>query len=168
MNRTGLFCALAGIGIGLIAVPVIVLGDETGADQAESASSSDSAEVAPLRPGRTVPPSRAEERSAPTPASRASAGIALSDAMTADDAGNPVEAQEAMQAQQAAGLYDPSNTKGPQVGTLAPIFELTPLQQYDYEIELASNNANASDLDPVRLSSFRKNLPVVLIFGSYT
>ena len=67
------------------------------------------------------------------------------------------------------GLYDPDNENSLQVGELAPDFELMPLRFYDVAIDRGITKENARTLfEPVRLSSFRGNLPVVLIFGSYT
>ncbi len=168
MNRTGLFCAIATVGIGLSAVSVIVLADETRPYQANAeATASDGASVA-LRPGNMAPPARRQTETNRMGTSRSGSGGAAADAMIAADPGNPMEAQEAMQAQQDAGLYDPSNSNGPQVGTIAPDFELTPLKHYDYEIDIAESESGANGPAPVRLSAFRNNLPVVLIFGSYT
>ena len=64
------------------------------------------------------------------------------------------------------GFYD----NGPHHGTIAPDFELQPLEFYEFGIEREEiTEENAADLyKPVRLSDFRGHKPVVLIFGSYT
>ena len=64
------------------------------------------------------------------------------------------------------GFYD----NGPHHGTIAPDFELQPLEFYEFGIELEDiTEENAADFyKPVRLSDFRGHKPVVLIFGSYT
>lgn len=68
-----------------------------------------------------------------------------------------------------AGLYDPENENPLQLGEPAPDFELMPLRFYDFAIDQGIDRSNAGMLfEPVRLSSFRGSLPVVLIFGSYT
>ena len=67
------------------------------------------------------------------------------------------------------GLYDPDNENSLPVGEMAPDFELMPLRFYDFAIDQGITKENARTLfEPVVLSSFRGNLPVVLIFGSYT
>jgi hypothetical protein len=67
------------------------------------------------------------------------------------------------------GLYDPENENPLKVGEPAPDFELMPLRFYDFAIAPGITKANAGSLfEPVRLSSFKGSLPVVLIFGSYT
>ena len=67
------------------------------------------------------------------------------------------------------GLFDPDNENSLQVGEVAPDFELMPLRFYDFAIDRGITKDNAQTLfEPVRLSSFRDSLPVVLIFGSYT
>ena len=67
------------------------------------------------------------------------------------------------------GLYDPDNENPLPVGEMAPDFELMPLRFYDFAIDRGITKDNARTLfEPVVLSSFRGNLPVVLIFGSYT
>ena len=67
------------------------------------------------------------------------------------------------------GLYDPDDENPLLVGEPAPDFELMPLRFYDFAIDRGITKENARTLfEPVRLSSFRGNLPVVLIFGSYT
>ena len=56
-----------------------------------------------------------------------------------------------------------------QPGEPAPDFELMPLRFYDFAIDRGITKANAGSLfEPVKLSAFRGNLPVVLIFGSFT
>ena len=72
-----------------------------------------------------------------------------------------------------SGKYDEVHSRagnGPAEGTMAPDFSLTPLKFYEFGIdEEAITAENAGDLyKPVRLSSFRGEKPVVLIFGSYT
>ena len=59
---------------------------------------------------------------------------------------------------------------GPNVGEMAPDFNLMPLKFYEFGIdEQEITKENAGDLyKPVRLSDFRGHKPVVLIFGSYT
>lgn len=59
---------------------------------------------------------------------------------------------------------------GPQVGEMAPDFDLVPLKFYEFGIDTDDITIdNAGDLyKPVRLSDFRGHKPVVLIFGSYT
>ncbi|MCH8333548.1 hypothetical protein IIC65_06400 [Candidatus Sumerlaeota bacterium] len=59
---------------------------------------------------------------------------------------------------------------GPKVGEAAPDFELMPIKFYNFKtekIEITRRNAELL-YDPVSLSSFRDEEPVVLIFGSYT
>ena len=74
-----------------------------------------------------------------------------------------------MQALIADGLYDPNNKNPLQVGEEAPDFSLMPLKFYDFQIDRGITADNAGTLfEPVRLSEFEGNLPVVLIFGSYT
>ena len=69
----------------------------------------------------------------------------------------------------ADGLYDPTNKNPLQVGDEAPDFSLMPLKFYDFQIDRGITADNAGTLfEPVTLSSFEGNLPVVLIFGSYT
>lgn len=59
---------------------------------------------------------------------------------------------------------------GPAVGVMAPDFELMPLKFYEFELSDADiTEENAGELyRPVKLSAFRGEKPVVLIFGSYT
>ena len=62
------------------------------------------------------------------------------------------------------------DAKPPKPGEMAPDFELTPLKFYEFHTrkpEITQENAQAL-YQPVRLSSFRGEKPVVLIFGSYT
>ncbi len=68
------------------------------------------------------------------------------------------------------GLYDPENEHSLNVGDEAPDFALMPLRFYDFRLAPGSiNKENAGTLfEPVKLSSFRGNKSVVLIFGSYT
>ena len=65
---------------------------------------------------------------------------------------------------------DGADDNGPVEGTEAPDFELMPLKFYDFKIDsMDITEENAGELyRPVRLSEFRGNKPVVLIFGSYT
>ena len=78
-------------------------------------------------------------------------------------------AEEKMDSLIEEGLYDPWNDFPLKVGEPAPDFELMPLRIYDFAIDGAVTRSNAGSLfEPVRLSSFRGNLPVALIFGSYT
>lgn len=78
-------------------------------------------------------------------------------------------AEDKMDGLIADGLYDPWNDYPLEIGEPAPDFELMPLRFYDFAIDRGVTKSNAGSLfDPVRLSSFRGNLPVALIFGSYT
>ncbi len=63
-----------------------------------------------------------------------------------------------------------SKDNGPKVGDLAPEFRLIPLKFYEFGIEEEEiTKDNAGELyAPVRLSAFKDEKPVVLIFGSYT
>ena len=59
---------------------------------------------------------------------------------------------------------------GPQVGEMAPDFELMPLKFYEFGLsneDITIDNA-AELYKPVKLSDFKGTKPVVLIFGSYT
>ena len=57
----------------------------------------------------------------------------------------------------------------PAVGETAPDFSLAPIKFYDLKGDRAVSAEEAGGLyDSVRLSSFRGEKPVVLIFGSYT
>jgi hypothetical protein len=74
-----------------------------------------------------------------------------------------------MEALIADGLYDPNNKNPLTVGEEAPDFSLMPLKFYDFQIDRGITADNAGMLfEPVTLSDFEGNLPVVLIFGSYT
>ena len=59
---------------------------------------------------------------------------------------------------------------GPQVGEMAPDFELMPLKFYEFGLSNEDITLdNAGELyKPVKLSDFKGKKPVVLIFGSYT
>ena len=56
---------------------------------------------------------------------------------------------------------------GPAVGTVAPDFELEPLEDHDFGV-MSSNGADPETDSTLRLSTFKGLKPVVLIFGSYT
>jgi hypothetical protein len=88
---------------------------------------------------------------------------------TMDDTERAI-ARTKMEGLVADGLYDPENENGLAVGDEAPDFSLTPLRFYPLEIDTdrSSKDAAASLYEPIRLSSFRGKMPVVLIFGSYT
>ena len=68
------------------------------------------------------------------------------------------------------GISGIGNDDAPKPGDDAPDFELMPLRFYDFQIDKTPiTKENAGGLyAPVKLSSFRGKLPVVLIFGSYT
>ena len=53
---------------------------------------------------------------------------------------------------------------GPAAGTVAPDFVLEPLKDYTFNINGSAQSKN----NPIRLSDFKGDRPVVLIFGSYT
>ena len=59
---------------------------------------------------------------------------------------------------------------GPEVGEAAPDFDLMPIKFYNFKTEKTEITRDNAELlyDPVALSSFRDEEPVVLIFGSYT
>ena len=61
-------------------------------------------------------------------------------------------------------------SNGPQVGEMAPDFELMPLKFYEFGLSDEDITVdNAGELyKPVKLSDFKGKKPVVLIFGSYT
>lgn len=55
-------------------------------------------------------------------------------------------------------------------GEMAPDFALMPLKIYDFKTEKTEITEQNADLlyEPVKLSDFRGDKPVALIFGSYT
>ena len=82
---------------------------------------------------------------------------------------DPAVVRAEMEALIADGLYDPTNKHPLKVGEEAPDFSLMPLKFYDFQIDRGITADNAGILfEPVTLSDFEGNLPVVLIFGSYT
>jgi len=81
----------------------------------------------------------------------------------------PAEIQKRLGAARGEGITGAANN-GPAPGAVAPDFELTPLKIYEFKTEKVEiTRENAEQLyAPVRLSAFRGEAPVALIFGSYT